>query len=123
MPNFDSMIGNLRRAEEQAESLGAGNLGKSLASAAANDGKRYRVRYGYVNENRQKRDDPLWRDEQYIDASDLNDAMAKYKQLGWLKERDPKGRRFASIQTTSQDDEKWESPTGNWFYDSQRGYE
>lgn len=120
MQNFDSMIGNMRRAEEQAESLGAGNLGKALAAgAAANDGKRYRVRYGYINENRASYNDPLWRDEQYIDASDLNDAMAKYKQLGWLKERDPKGRRFASIQTTSQEDEKWENPRGNWFYDHQ----
>ena len=107
-----------QKTYEKARSLGAGGLGATLASTqkTAFPNRKYRVNYGYINENRGE-GEPLWRDEQNIEATDFDDAMDKYKKLAWLREHDDKGRRYVRIQTSDDD---FKTLGGTWFYDNQR---
>ena len=66
--------------------------------------------------NKEDRRNP-YKNEQYLDARDFNDAVEKYKNLGWLKDKDENGRRFIGIQAS---DDGFKTTKGRWFYDNQR---
>lgn len=127
MPKFNEVMGNLNtKIEEEerglanrtkaAQSLGAQKSASFIGSITGNPKKKYRVAYGYINENRGK-NDPIHIGEKYINADTFDEAADQYKKLGWLKNRDEKGRRYVMIQD-SEDDFSTE-PAGSYFYDTQ----
>lgn len=134
MENFNRLIGEMKQAEEneekaasfkktqqKAKGLGAGDIGSNFAAGVAlgNPNRKYRVAYGYINDDRTDKDAPLWRDEKYIEAADMDDAMEKYRQHkgGWFGERVPEGRRYIGIQSSDDD---FKTLGAKWFWDSQR---
>ena len=122
MPGFDKVIQNMKRKEdleEKARGLGAGDLGVSLISDS-DPNKKYRLHYGFINEKHfgdKTGKEPMYFDEQFDEAADFGDAMDKYKKLGWLRERDPKGRKFISIESSGDD---FKSKPTSYFSDSQK---
>lgn len=88
-----------------------------IASSTGNPSDKYRVRYGYINDARKGSEDPMFLDEKYLDATDFDDAMKRYKELGWLNDFEPNKRRYASIQRSVDGGETW--PT-EYFYDTQK---
>ena len=97
-----------------AEELGASKPMAAWLSNTSNGNVRYRVRYGYVNEHHlaDTRNSRLTRP-----VASYEKALNKYKALHWLRDRDPKGRKFIVIEKSSDGGLTW--PT-KLFHDCQR---
>jgi|GEM_PF-1390952 len=100
------------KAFDAAKSLGA--TPKTAAFVAnATMGKTFRVRYGYIDENDLGSDKNSKVTKTY---KSLEEATKRYNDLGWLRGRDKKGRKFIRIEASSDGGKTW--PT-KLFHDAQ----
>lgn len=103
------------KAAKAARSLGASDQTASFIGGAERQGNLYRVHYGHIDE---KNPGPFDPEAKFSgEFRTLGEATKAYKGLGWLRDRDQKGRRYILIEKSSDKGKTW--PT-KLFYDTQR---
>ena len=104
-----------RQEAALSEELGASKgMAGFLASTAHGPGIVYRIRYGFIDENnlgstRNSKVTGIIRD--------YGKVTQRYKAMAWLRDRDPKGRKFIVIEKSNDGGKTW--PT-KLFHDCQR---
>ena len=81
--------------------------------AGIDKGKKYRIRYGYIDE---KNLGSFKNSKVTIPVGDMQMALDQYNGLAWLKTYEKGKRRFVRIEVSSDGGKTW--PTG-MFHDSQ----
>ena len=117
--DIDEEERGLANRTKAAQSLGAKDSASFIGTATGQPGRKFRVNYGYINEEAFKKGSkaPLHVDQKYINADTFEEAVDQYKKLGWLKDRDEKGRRYIGIEAS--DDDFSTEPKSRYFFDAQ----
>ena len=87
--------------------------GMSVFLASIDKGKKYRIRYGYIDE---KNLGSFKNSKVTIPVGDMQMALDQYRGLKWLKTYEKGKRRFVRIEVSSDGGKTW--PTG-MFHDCQ----
>lgn len=103
-----------REAVKAAEELGASKgMARFIAGSSMGQKSLFRIRYGYIDEEHLG---DLSHSKVTGPIKDLAKAKSRYTAMAWLKDRDPKGRKFIIIEKSSDGGKTW--PT-QLFHDCQ----
>lgn len=90
-------------AADSLKSMGA-SANVSNFIAASSKGKRFRVRYGRINEDKLG---DLSNSKLTKATNSLDKAIDDYKKLNWISTHDGKGRRFIVIESSNDGGKTW----------------
>lgn len=109
---FKADKGFKKRADTM-QKMGASKGASSFLAGLAGGDKKFRIRYGYIDENDLGSD----KDSRVtVPVNDMQMALDQYNDMAWLRTRDKGKRRFIRIECSSDGGKTW--PT-KLFHDCQ----
>ena len=109
---FKADKGFKKRADTM-QKMGASKGASSFLAGLAGGGKKFRIRYGYIDENDLGSD----KDSRVtVPVNDMQMALDQYNDMAWLRTRDKGKRSFIRIECSSDGGKTW--PT-KLFHDCQ----
>ena len=102
-----------KKRAKTMERMGASKGTAGFLAGLTGSGRKYRIRYGYIDEN----DLGSFKNSKVtIPVGDMQMALDQYRGLKWLKTYEKGKRRFVRIEVSSDGGKTW--PTG-MFHDCQ----
>lgn len=89
---------------ETMEKMGASKGAASFLASLAGGGRKFRVRYGYIDENNLGSD----KDSKVTKPTeDMQKALDQYNEMDWLRTRENGKRRFIRIECSTDGGKTW----------------